>query len=111
MIRSYEQLPDVAGAGAIQQVYARNGRIGCSVPKREHETAMAVQLSMKTVRMREKLFFWLTAVAGLLPVCGSAYMVALPEGLDKMTARADLICKARVIGVTAVTNTGFRKVD
>lgn len=36
-----------------------------------------------------------------------AYFVSAPEGLAKMTERADLVCKARVISIERVTNALF----
>lgn len=48
------------------------------------------------------------AWAILTPLDTRAYMVGLPEGLAKMTTNADLVCKARVISFTVITNDAFR---
>jgi len=50
----------------------------------------------------------LLALAMLLPPCLHAYPVGPPEGLDKQASNADLICKARVVSFTVITNAAFR---
>lgn len=50
----------------------------------------------------------LMALAVLLPQGLHAYAVGPPEGLDKMTSNADLICKARAVSYTVITNAAFR---
>jgi hypothetical protein len=37
-------------------------------------------------------------------------MVSMPEGLTKMSACAELVCKARVLSIIGATNTGVREV-
>lgn len=50
-----------------------------------------------------------------LVLCGQTtvlgYPVEFPEGLAKMTERADLICKARVVSTDIVTNASLRRVS
>jgi hypothetical protein len=52
----------------------------------------------------------LAILAVLLPQCLRAYLVGPPEGLDKMTSNADLICKARVVSSSVITNAVFQPV-
>ncbi len=48
------------------------------------------------------------AWATVTPLDARAYMVGPPEGLAKMTTNADLVCKARMISFTVITNDAFR---
>jgi hypothetical protein len=51
---------------------------------------------------------WVVVFAALAPFVLHAYLVGPPEGLDKMTTNADIICKARVVSSLVVTNAAFR---
>jgi hypothetical protein len=49
-------------------------------------------------------------LAVLAPFTLQAYLVGLPDGMDKMTTNSDLILKARVISSTTITNAAFQPV-
>jgi hypothetical protein len=54
------------------------------------------------------VYRWLAVLATMTPFVLRAYLVGPPEGLDKMTTNADLICKARVISSVVISNASFR---
>lgn len=54
------------------------------------------------------IFACLFSAILLAPVPLHAYHVGPALGLDKMAAQADLVCKARVIGTSLITNAAFR---
>jgi hypothetical protein len=52
--------------------------------------------------------YWMAAFLFLTPLVLRAYFVGPPEGLDKMTTNADLVCKARVVSSLVITNAAFQ---
>ncbi|MBE0540321.1 MAG: HEAT repeat domain-containing protein [Verrucomicrobia bacterium] len=52
--------------------------------------------------------FLVVVFAAMTPLCLRAYLVGSPDGLDKMSTNADIICKARAVSFAVITNEAFR---